>query len=39
MDQTFKGGTPGDKTEKTSELARQLVQFAALGFLKDRDPA
>jgi hypothetical protein len=31
MDQTFKG-----KTEDTAELARQLVQFSALGFLKDR---
>ncbi|CAN7427222.1 TetR/AcrR family transcriptional regulator [Phenylobacterium sp. LjRoot225] len=34
MDQTFKG-----RSEDTSDLARQLVQFAALGFLKDRDPA
>jgi AcrR family transcriptional regulator len=32
MDQTFKG-----RTVETSELARQLVQFSALGFLKDRD--
>ena len=33
MDQTFKG-----RTQETPELARQLVQFAALGFLKDREP-
>lgn len=32
MDQTFRG-----RTEKTSDLARQFVQFAALGFLKNRD--
>lgn len=32
MDQTFRG-----RTDDSSELARQLVQFAALGFLKDRD--
>lgn len=31
MDQTFKG-----KSDDTAELARQLVQFSALGFLKDR---
>jgi AcrR family transcriptional regulator len=31
MDQTFRG-----RTEETSDLARQFVQFAALGFLKDR---
>lgn len=34
MDQTFKG-----KPDDSADLARQLVQFAALGFLKDRDPA
>lgn len=32
MDQTFKG-----RTAETPDLARQLVQFAALGFLKDRE--
>ena len=31
MDQTFRG-----RTEETPDLARQFVQFAALGFLKDR---
>jgi AcrR family transcriptional regulator len=33
MDQTFRG-----RTDDPAALARQLVQFAALGFLKDRDP-
>ncbi|CAN7458444.1 TetR/AcrR family transcriptional regulator [Phenylobacterium sp. LjRoot219] len=32
MDQTFRG-----RTDDPAQLARQLVQFAALGFLKDRD--
>jgi AcrR family transcriptional regulator len=32
MDQTFRG-----KPDDTAELARQLVQFSACGFLKDRD--